>query len=63
MFVDLAVDNKNAMLLLCLSLGTPHERKTFIQLCERRHTTANEYVSCGKYIHHCMWERWKLKSQ
>lgn len=44
MFADLAVDNKNVMLLLCFALCTPHEKKSLAQLRERRCTIANEHV-------------------
>lgn len=44
MVADLAVDNKNVMLLLCFSLYTPHEKKSLAQLRERRHTIGNEHV-------------------
>lgn len=43
MFADLAVDNKNVMLLLRYALCTPHE-KSLAQLHRRRHTIANEHA-------------------
>lgn len=46
MVADLAVDNKNVMLLLRFSLYTPHEKKkkSLAQLRERRNTIGNEHV-------------------